>query len=95
MYILTKRTTFDDIGRVQHNIHGITGSVETARAWFRAGRQTDIVELPDYDGDETTSAPQPWAAIHNAMISENRFSSWREQAAKNEHDLALAGQGRK
>jgi hypothetical protein len=84
MYILTKRTVFDEIGRVQHNIHGWVHSVNEARVWFRSGRQTDVVEIPD---SGTDGPGAPWLPIHYAQISENRFESWREMQAKHEKQL--------
>lgn len=97
MFILSKRTVSDENGRIHHSIHGATRSVETARAWYRSTRTTDIIELPEentigeWDHMISGSAekhPQPWAAIHHALISENRFISWREMQAK--HDVEIA-----
>jgi hypothetical protein len=86
--VLTKRTVFDEINRVQHNLHGWTQEVNEARVWFRSGRQTDVVELPG--GDKGPEDGQPWLAIHYAQVSENRFESWREMQAKHEKQLRSA-----
>lgn len=85
MYLLTKRTVFDEIGRVRHNIHGWTQEVNEARVWFRSGRQTDVVELPDYEG--VFAEGQPWLALHYSQVSESRFESWREMQARHEKQL--------
>lgn len=72
MFILTKRAT--DGTQTWHRIHGQTGDIDVARAWYRSTRTTDIFELNG-----------TWS-----VISETKLESWREQHAREEKEIAKA-----
>ena len=84
MYILTKRTAPSDKGNVMHSVHGSVDSVMAARAWYRASRITDVIEIhcgpadyPDWEGNSESN-----------VIFDHRLRSWREQEYDHEKQLA-------
>lgn len=87
MFILTKRTAPSDKGNMMHSIHGYTNHVAIARAWFRATRTTDVIDVPF-----KSQSVEHCFGIHgdsmDCVIRENRFESWREQQLRDE--LAMA-----
>lgn len=85
MFILTKRSAFSDGGLLCHSIYGRTEFVGEARAWFRASRATDVIEI--HTG--RISPPTGYEGNgYESFISDTRLGSWREQQYTNEKLLA-------
>lgn len=88
MYILSKRSLPSDNGKVMHHFRGYTIFIGEARAWFRSTRTTDVIEVPDN---------RPWTSEgregngSGSYISEKHIESWREQAFREELELAKLG----
>ena len=76
-YVLTKRSAPSDTGKLSHHIYGLTPTASAARAWFRATRTTDVIEIC-FHKDELSN----WGI--SDLISDTRLESWREQQLRQE-----------
>ena len=85
MFILTKRSKFNEDGWVSHVIYGWTDHVGEARGWFRSTRTTDVIEIPIV---RPISSSGPDGNGYDSFISDTRLGSWREQQYANEKLLA-------
>jgi hypothetical protein len=81
-YVLTKRSAPSDDGKMSHHIYGCTIHIQEARAWFKATRVTDVIELKT-DADPRNLAHETWSSINDT-----RRESWREIQLREEKELA-------